>query len=298
MYLLSIDVGIKNLAYCLFDISNKDTYSIVEWKVINLCGEPPLCQEILKKPNKKVKLQKSQNEQNNTDKKCNKKARYTKENNYFCKIHAKSKYFKIPTPDLDIKQLKNTSLMNLYKLCDNYDILYKKPITKTNILELIHTHIKNNYFDSIHEINSKDCDFIMLGRNMRTLLTPLVNKYKIDIVLIENQLSPLANRMKTLQGMISQFFIMFDVPEIHYISATNKLKPFIGNKKTTYNERKKLGIEFCKNMIENENQFKKWNTTIHTKSKADDFADSFLQGLYYLNLHNLINIQLNKYSIK
>ena len=30
---------------------------------------------------------------------------------------------------------------------------------------------------------------------------------KPDIILIENQISPIANRMKTIQGMIAQFFI-------------------------------------------------------------------------------------------
>ena len=38
MQLLSIDVGIKNLAYCLM---SKD--AIIKWDVINLCGADPLC---------------------------------------------------------------------------------------------------------------------------------------------------------------------------------------------------------------------------------------------------------------
>ena len=62
----------------------------------------------------------------------------------------------------------------------------------------------------------------------------------IDVVLIENQLSPLANRMNNVQGMITQYFIMKNINNIKYISGSNKLKLFIGNKKTTYIQRKKL----------------------------------------------------------
>jgi hypothetical protein len=50
---------------------------------------------------------------------------------------------------------------------------------------------------------------------------------------------PIANRMKTLQGMIAQYFIMNNVINIEFISACNKLKDFNTNKNTTYSERKK-----------------------------------------------------------
>ena len=39
----------------------------------------------------------------------------------------------------------------------------------------------------------------------------------IDIILLENQISPIANRMKTLQGMIAQYFIINNNHGIHII---------------------------------------------------------------------------------
>ena len=39
MRILSIDVGIKNLAFCLFTIKSKTNYRIVEWDIINLCND-------------------------------------------------------------------------------------------------------------------------------------------------------------------------------------------------------------------------------------------------------------------
>ena len=39
MRILSIDVGIKNLAYCLFQIKSKTNYRISNWDVIDLCND-------------------------------------------------------------------------------------------------------------------------------------------------------------------------------------------------------------------------------------------------------------------
>ena len=46
MIILSIDIGIKNFAYCLLD-SNSNNLKILQWNVINLFGEPPVCQSTL-----------------------------------------------------------------------------------------------------------------------------------------------------------------------------------------------------------------------------------------------------------
>ena len=46
---------------------------------------------------------------------------------------------------------------------------------------------------------------------------------QLHYVIIENQISPIANRMKSIQGMLTQYFITKDVPHIEYISAINKL---------------------------------------------------------------------------
>ena len=39
MRILSIDVGIKHLAFCLLNYQSKDEYSIEKWDVINLCND-------------------------------------------------------------------------------------------------------------------------------------------------------------------------------------------------------------------------------------------------------------------
>ena len=43
-------------------------------------------------------------------------------------------------------------------------------------------------------------------------------------------------------GMITQYFIQNNKNNIHFVNASNKLKEFLGDKKTSYSERK-LSIE-------------------------------------------------------
>ena len=57
MKVLSIDVGIKNLALCLFHINTDHEYSIDTWNVLNLCREQKIECSLCNKPAKyKYKL--------------------------------------------------------------------------------------------------------------------------------------------------------------------------------------------------------------------------------------------------
>ena len=69
MKILSFDVGIKNLAYCLIESTNSNKFSIIKWDVINLCGSEPVCNQIILK--KKCKMN------------CVKLAKYKKNDQFF-----------------------------------------------------------------------------------------------------------------------------------------------------------------------------------------------------------------------
>ena len=109
------------------------------------------------------------------------------------------------------------------------------------------------------------------------------------MIIIENQISPIANRMKTIQGMIAQYFIDNGNYNIEFISSANKLKLFLNNKKTTYNERKKKGILITKELLEKKN---KLNDEIFFSkdSKKHHLADCFLQCIYYLVTFNKLKL--------
>ena len=52
MKVLSIDVGIKNLALCLMNVNEDKKYSIDLWNVANLCREEKIVCVTCKKPAK------------------------------------------------------------------------------------------------------------------------------------------------------------------------------------------------------------------------------------------------------
>ena len=266
MKVLSIDVGIKNLACCELYVDNKD-YTIHSWDVIDLCetkNEKCLCL------NKNGKI-------------CNKKGIYHKNEIYYCKKHAELSDYLIPSKELTIKKLKKKKIQDLKDLCDKFNITIISPALKNNIVLSIENYVNEKCLSKIESTNANDMDLITIGRKINELLSKK-NENIFDIVLIENQISPIANRMKTIQGMICQYFIMNNVKNIEFVSSINKLKDFDIGKSSSYSERKKKSISITKELLKEDNSSKIFDTS----KKKDDLADCFLQGLWYLKNKNII----------
>jgi hypothetical protein len=111
----------------------------------------------------------------------------------------------------------------------------------------------------------------------------LINDIKdIETIIIENQIGSLAIRMKAIQGMVSQYFIMRDKTNIVYVSSANKLKPFnLG--KLNYYHKKKAGIKIMKEQELPTLDNGKWTDWFVKHKKKDDLADAYLQALYFVN---------------
>ena len=144
-------------------------------------------------------------------------------------------------------------------------------------------YIDNKYFEFVSKKKTQDFNLVQYGRELKKQFTEVLKDTEVDGVLVENQIGPLALRMKTLQGMIMQHFIEKNIPLVEEISATNKLKEFIDNKKTTYSERKKMSIKFTREILDKNNLLQDWIIFFDLHKKKDDLADCFLQGRYYLN---------------
>ena len=143
-----------------------------------------------------------------------------------------------------------------------------------------------------------DLDLITYGRNLMKHLDILLSSIDgpIDMMIVENQISTLASRMKTLQGMITQYFIMKDVPQIEFISASCKLKLFTDSAldissfvdASTYSDRKKSGISICRSLGASTGSsgapYATWMPMFEKHKKKDDLADCFLQGLWRVYL--------------
>ena len=91
-----------------------------------------------------------------------------------------------------------------------------------------------------------------------------------------------------------------NIENIEFISSINKLKPYLGNLKTNYHQRKKYGIEICKCYL---NQFElliQWQSYFNQNKKKDDLADCFLQALSYFFKKNILKnkIIINAVDLK
>jgi hypothetical protein len=290
MRIISFDVGIKNMAFCLFDISGSRIL-IQDWSVLNLLNsdtmEKSICGCALAVKNKKTPA-----------KICGRVAKFSKSSVFYCEKHAKQdSRFIIPTKETSIPSIKKLNLEQLKTLGEKYKLFDFKH-TKKDIIEHLTEHFSKVTFDPIIEKKAKnagDADLITIGKNLKKLLDENENLNSLDIVLIENQISPIANRMKTIQGMLAQYFIMKNSDiHIEFISSANKLKSFLANENLlrtsedkSYKANKKNGVEYCSQILEKNPDFENWKPMLLTKKK-DDLADSFLQGIWYIQ--NKMNI--------
>jgi hypothetical protein len=281
--ILSIDVGIKNLAFCLFEKQiNSNHFNITKWDIINLSQED--------------EIQKCQcSEKNDT---CNKPAKYTLNDSYFCLKHSKKQNYQIPTAELKAAFINRQKIQKLIDIADKYNIHYEKPSKKNDLLFKINEYITNKCFKEITSTNASQIDLITIGKNIKNKFNKLFKiEDKIDYVLIENQISPIANRMKTIQGMIAQYFIMNNNTEhIEFVSSINKLKEITvknavdqqqQNKKSDYKSRKKQGITKCLEILTTDHRFNNQITFFNNHKKKDDLSDCFLQGLWFITNKNL-----------
>jgi hypothetical protein len=270
MKIISFDVGIKNLAYCILDVNQDKKFKIHDWGIIDLVNKPVfLCGCKQKKKPYAI---------------CGKSATYMdSEQKYYCKQHAKTcKYLVCPKEMYDTS-LKRAKLSELKDFAEQYKIQYDTPILKQSLLQTI-MEFKEKHFLKQIIIEKGDTSLVSLSINLMHMLDELLKGIKIDCVLIENQISKIASTMKTIQGMITQYFVMTHVENIHYISSYNKLKMFIESKKNySYKERKDLGIQ-CAQKEVIETQENKWLELFQKHKKKDDLADCFLQGLWYINM--------------
>ena len=116
-------------------------------------------------------------------------------------------------------------------------------------------------------------------------------------VIIEKQ--PKINaKMRVIEGCILMYFVQKKLKGNKYLkkitvySPKHKLKcykmapdeePIVQKCKKGHYQRKRLGIEHCRRMITRHEHNKDWLEFFeNNKAKADDLADSYLQGISYV----------------
>jgi hypothetical protein len=357
MRLISFDVGIKNLAYCVFSFDtdiqsnpNANAWYIPEWNCTNLLTlDAPettskSCVHLIK-DKRTTTSKKKREEQHETTHLCNKTAKWIVPNDSaisYCEVHAKMQNeWIIP------KKRQSSSHINKLKLVEleteyadifaKSDKLQTKKMKKSELIERIVSYYESKCFRSTMENvakskNAGETDLITIGRAIRRQLDEDPSTYAITHVIIENQISTIATRMKTIQGMIAQYFIMRfgDSVNIEFVSSHNKLKGFIESRgqdkeqtdvaaktttdvaaktttdvaaktTTSYKANKSDGIAICRRFMESNIEMNGWSVGFEKSKKRDDLADCFLQGIWYLKSNKIIsyadNLKINIVSI-
>jgi Mitochondrial resolvase Ydc2 / RNA splicing MRS1 len=315
MRIISFDVGIKNLAYCILQVEN-DTFTIVDWNVINLLdtggdSKPSLkpCTYLLKKKNTES---------------CGKPAIYTAatpSQECFCARHAKMQtQYVMPTLDIAPSTIKKHKVDGLKAFVKKHGILQEvDSLNKSQILEKALQFFESRRLVLIPKPkikNSNQTDLVQIGKQLKIALNQIAAIKEVTHVLIENQISTIASRMKTIQGMVAQYFIMvLENPQIEFISSSNKLKNFVKEDepvenvfyptpltvedsdeedasatnsntldKKKYKQHKSDGVKYCLDILKKA-AMTEWAARMEIHKKKDDLADSFLQGYWYIQKH-------------
>jgi hypothetical protein len=308
--IISFDIGIKNLAYCIFVVGEKT--SVLKWNIVNLIQTDNSSKQsssnctCMKAGKKKA-----------PETVCGKKGVYTDSTgaSVFCAIHAKNQGTCngkiVPCKEMSMSTIKSLKLDDLKTFCKTHCIAFADSDKKPDICAKAETAIKERTLVPIKVVkqNANHVHLVEIGKQIRMQMDEVLVGINVDIVILENQISPIAGRMNTIQGMLAQYFIMKPdislVPKIEFISSSGKLKDYKGSKsgtidgcsstvpkepqeKTSYKDHKRDGIAFCRDFMTKNEGLRVHQEVFDSSTKKDDLADCFLQGIYYLKREKLI----------
>ena len=268
-YLLTFDIGIKNLAYCIvrYNILDKKNFDIIYWGILDISYKGLICSyniDISKKSNISICC---------TNNSClylpnNDETKYTS----YCKFHSN----KIKNNNIILyNQLKK--IANNTKLKDNFNQQVERLLIELD-------KFYNQFIDSIYDVDDKIV-------------------FNLDIY-IENQPVLKNPIMKTISIVLFAYFNMKKIKfpnkikSVNFVSATVKTKSNLYNNikknynlitklisNNSYQNRKQYCIDIAKDIVYqlNNSFFNAAAISIYEfTKKKDDLADTLLYVLYIL----------------
>ena len=305
MQILSFDIGIKNLAYCIvnFDDDNLKIKNIENWGIINLYKEEWTPEIHLQKCKYQIKNK-------NGVKTCNKCSSYfyiDSEGNReeYCKTHKKI----VEKENKEIFPYSNCDLVCKVCSCKPTFFINECKLKRYGYCTKCKNKEKIKDYSRIKKESKKTDDEIF------TILSDELSNPKflnITDVILENQPALKNPRMKTIQVFIYSFFflgkkngVFQNLNNIILFSASKKLDALIfkliekkdenhensngveikeKNESELYKARKNNSIILTKKIIPEE-----WKSFFESNPKKDDLADSLMQLVTYLNKNKKMN---------
>lgn len=252
MKLVSFDVGLRNLAYCVLEGTSRTDVQILDWNIIDILGE----QSGLSNPRCS---------------RCPASATWAHatEGTLVCTRH-KPKQGKPVTKAAIGKQTP----MELRAEIDRLG-LQCPTNRKADMVTLLYVHARQNTWKRCVK-SAFSGSVIDLAPAIVASLDRRANVWRgADMICFENQPD---RRMFAVQGMLHMYFCCRGF-SCQGVSATHKLNNIItiDDRVDSYKGRKKTGIVHAQALVP-----ERWCEHMMKHPKKDDLADSFLQGLWLM----------------
>jgi hypothetical protein len=312
MKIISYDVGIKNLAYCIVDDTNTTKgMTILKWDVIDLLNINNKCSfcdhnaELLFYKYKMCKDHKKKVEELKescieiTDKKdtsvcavCSKAAKCKLGNAFFCNLHRKSfenKNYKVKETNVTCDKISTAQFK--YNLVYAIDLLpelldvdvvlienqpsFKNPKMKAIADTLQAYYLIRGVFDK-KRFSLEDIHLI--APSMKLKLSPVEGMEEEDVKVLKLDLGDKKKKVNKKKADKKEEIVECDTNEIEADTDSNeKEKVDDKSKKMTYKQGKDFAIRKCLTLIDDEHK-----VFLKTHKKKDDLCDCYLQAYHYL----------------
>jgi hypothetical protein len=249
MKLVSFDVGLRNLAFCILEGTNRSNLKITHWDLIDVMAE-------------------SAGHDNPKCFKCKKPANWLKESTYACGTHKSKGGTKPPTKSELNKMAANT----LRETCRGVGIMGE---TKKALVDGYYAHCKANVWTRCVK-SAKQISVVDLAAPIAQCLEARKEMWTgADLVCFEQQPD---KRMLCVQAMMHMWYVCAGY-KCRGVSAVHKLSNIITveDSTKTYKGRKSTGIVHASQLVPTQ-----WKDYMLKHPKKDDLADSFLQGLWVM----------------
>jgi len=326
MRLLSIDVGIRNLAFATIDVDkttdNPLQFCIHDWGVFDLCPEsdvPATCvccsaKSVLQVPSG-IQMPTTVCKKGKTVvvievgsglcvTHANKLGIYhQKQSKAATLVHLKTVYanrLSIPTIQ---HNLSNKPELNTWQ---SIVAFFKVPTTEQTGVREVYNWVKSHTGTIIQRIDATKIKTVDAGIRFAELSRQRKLFDGVDMLVIENQIGSVAVRMKAMQDMISVIASFAGVPKTVGVSSSGKLSTTTQtqqivtpieqsqsqsqcqSQKSVYSKHKSDGITRCREWIQTLTGSDKlrWSDVFEGSKKKDDMADSLLQAIWMCKTTN------------